>query len=45
MNRTCFLGEDGYMYCDAIFKKGVLVVARSGKWFRFLPSKKKTKRS
>lgn len=40
MTQICFLGEDGYMYCNAIVKNGKLVFSK-GKWFKFLPRKKK----
>ncbi len=44
MTKICFIGSDGFMYCNAIFKNGKLILAKT-KWFRFKPKplKQKTK--
>lgn len=38
--QICFIGDDGYMYCNAIKKQGRLVSPTSSKYWRFLPKKK-----
>jgi hypothetical protein len=39
LQQICFVGEDGYMYCNAIHRGGALVANPSGKWFKFLARK------
>ena len=38
--QQCFPTDDGYMVCNCIVRKGVLICS-AGKWFKFLLGNKK----
>lgn len=42
--QQCFLGDDGYMYCNAVMRNGTLVFSKSGKWFRFPANRRSRKK-
>ena len=35
--QKCFIGDDGYVRCNYIFRNGKIIRTRSGKWMRFFP--------
>ncbi len=39
--QQCFLGEDGYIYCNAVNRGGKLYATDSGAWWKFPPRKRK----
>lgn len=35
LTQTCFVNEEGYTLCNAIYKGGKLIANPSGKWYKF----------
>lgn len=38
--QVCFVTDDGYMCCNAVHRKGVLMAKDDEGWFKFPPRKR-----